>query len=88
MRTTLTLDPDVARLIEEEVHRQRKPFKVVVNEAIRRGLVPQVGAKRREPYRVTPHDAKLLPGIDPAGFNKLVDELEDDALVAKMRGGA
>jgi len=40
MRTTLALDPDVARLLEEEAHRQRKPFRQVVNEAIRRGLAP------------------------------------------------
>lgn len=39
MRTPLTLDPDVARMIEEEVHRRRKPFKAVVNEAIRRGCL-------------------------------------------------
>ncbi|WP_394850518.1 hypothetical protein LZC95_24060 [Pendulispora brunnea] len=85
MRTTLTLEPDVARLIEEEMHRQRKPFKIVVNEAIRRGLVPRLGSKRREPYRVTPHEGKLMPGIDPAGLNKLADEFEDEALIAKMR---
>jgi hypothetical protein len=38
MRTTLTLDPDVARMVQEEVHRVRKPFKDVVNDALRRGL--------------------------------------------------
>jgi hypothetical protein len=38
MRTTLTLDPDVAQLLEEEAHRRRLPWKQVVNDAIRRGL--------------------------------------------------
>jgi len=37
-RITVTLDPDVAARIEDEMHRQRKQFKQVVNEAIRRGL--------------------------------------------------
>jgi hypothetical protein len=33
MRTTLTLDPDVVQLLEEEKHRQRRPFKEIVNDA-------------------------------------------------------
>jgi hypothetical protein len=76
MRTTLTIDPDVARLIEEEVHRVQKPFKQVVNDAIRRGLAP--GHARAAPgrYRVRPHEAVLRPGVDAAHLNALVDEME------------
>jgi hypothetical protein len=47
MRTTLTLDPDVVQLLEEEKHRQRRPFKEIVNDAIRRGLGPQARVKAR-----------------------------------------
>ncbi len=83
MRTTLTLDPDVARMIEEEVHRQRKTFKQVVNEAIRLGL-SQTGLRRTgRRYRIVPHRAKLRPGFDRTGFNRLVDEFEDEAILAK-----
>lgn len=88
MRTTLTLDPDVARMIEEEAHRQHKPIKHVVNEALRRGLAPQGAARARKRFRVTPHKTTLRPGIDRASFNQLVDELEDDAIVDKARAGA
>jgi hypothetical protein len=88
MRTTLTLDPDVARMIEEEAHRQHKPIKQVVNEALRRGLAPQGAARSRKRFRVTPHVTALRPGIDRASFNQLVDELEDDAVVDKARAGA
>lgn len=64
MRTTLTLDPDVAKLIEEEAHRQRKPIKTVVNEALRRGLsAPSVGRGRKR-FRVHAHETTLRPGID------------------------
>jgi hypothetical protein len=86
MRTTLTLDPDVVKLLEEEVHRRRKPYKQVVNEAIRRGLSPGPARRPSKRYRVTPHEARLLPGLDRAGFNRLADELEDAAVLAK-RGG-
>lgn len=84
MRTTLTLDPDVAIMLEEEAHRARKPFKHVVNEAIRRGLAPAARAPRNKRYRVRPHVTKLRPGIDHAAFNALADELEDEGAVASM----
>jgi hypothetical protein len=83
MRTTLTLDPDVARLLDEEVHRLRKPLKQVVNDALRRGLSPESSRRASKPYRVTPHRAELQPGFDRAGFNRLATELEDEAVVAK-----
>ena len=86
MRTTLTLDPDVARLLTEEAHRLRKPFKHVVNEAIRRGLAPSpVAGAGQEVFRVQPHRTTLRPGIDVASLNRLVDELEDEAVIGKLR---
>lgn len=85
MRTTLTLDPDVARLLEEEQHRQRRPFKQVVNEALRRGLAARSTARSKTRYVVNPHKTALKPGIDAGRFNQLVDELEDEALVAKLK---
>jgi hypothetical protein len=84
MRTTLTLDPDVARMLEEEAHRQRRPWKQVVNDAIRRGLVAQARMPSLKRYRVTPHKTTLRAGIDPAAFNKLADELEDEAVLKKI----
>jgi len=85
MRTTLTLDPDVARMLEEEAHRQRRPFKQVVNDAIRRGLAPRAGGRTHRPYRVRPHRTTLQPGVDPGAFNRLADELEDEAVLEKLR---
>lgn len=84
MRTTLTLDPDVARLLDEEAHRQRKSFKQVVNDAIRRGLSPSPGVRQQAPYRVRAHRTSLQPGIDAVSLNKLIDELEDEAVVDKL----
>ena len=84
MRTTLTLDPDVEQLLEEEMHRQRRPFKQVVNDAIRRGLAPAVRKGVAGPFRVKPWPGRLRPGIDPTGFNRLADELEDEAFLAGL----
>jgi hypothetical protein len=76
MRTTLTLDPDVARLLKDEVHRQKKSFKEVVNDTIRKGLSPARKRPGLKPYRVKPFKSGFQPGIDPNGLNKLVDDLE------------
>jgi hypothetical protein len=85
VRTTLTLDPDVAKLLEEETRRQRRPFKHVVNDAIRRGLAPATRRKKAPAFRVEPHRASLAPGLDRGALNRLADELETDAVVGKTR---
>ena len=82
MRTTITLEPDVARLIEEEVHRTRRPFKQVVNQALRRGLGPSYRRKAKR-VEVALHHAVLAPGIDPVALNRLADELEQESTLAK-----
>lgn len=38
MRTTVTLDQDVQRLLKEAAHRSGRPFKQVLNDAVRTGL--------------------------------------------------
>ncbi len=84
MRTTLTLDPDVVRMIEEEAQRLRKPFKTVVNDALRRGLARRSSRVPARRYRLRPHSARLLPGLDGGKLNALADQLEERALVAKL----
>lgn len=43
MRTTLTLDDDLAARLETLSQRRGVPFRQVVNEAIRKGLAPTGG---------------------------------------------
>ena len=49
------------------------------------GDVEDSGAGQSSPYRINPHVAKLAAGIDPDRMNALVDELEDEEIVARMR---
>ncbi|MBA2322394.1 MAG: antitoxin [Deltaproteobacteria bacterium] len=86
MRTTLTLDPDVVQLIEQEMHHRRLSMKEVVNDALRSAL-GQSGASESPPapYTVRVHSATLAPGVDPAGFNRLAGELEDLAILDRAR---
>jgi hypothetical protein len=78
MRTTLTLDPDVARLVEDAVHRERRPMKQVINDALRRALTAPRAQLGR--YELVPFESGPRPGFDLAGFNRLADELEDEAV--------
>jgi hypothetical protein len=77
MRTTLTLDDDVARLLEAEAHRQRRSFKAVVNEALRRGLSPS-GQPKVGTFKVKPVRGSLRRGLDPGALNRLADELDSE----------
>lgn len=83
VRTTLTLDDDVARLVEDAVHRERRPMKQVVNDALRRALASD--AVREQAYHLAPHESAVRPGFDPSGFNRLADELEDEAIISGAR---
>lgn len=85
MRTTVTLDPDVVRLLEQAQAARGQSFKEVLNHAIRRGLADVVNPRPEPPFVVVPRAMGLRAGIDPARLNSLVDELEADAVVAVDR---
>ena len=85
MRTTVTLDKDVERMLREAMHCSRSSFKETLNAAIRAGLgqKPVRTASRR--FVIKPRPLRLRTGLDPAGFNKLADDLEVDAVLEKPR---
>lgn len=37
-------------------------------------------------HRLVPHESQPRPGLDLAGFNRLADELEDEAIMDKAGG--
>jgi len=76
MRTTVTLDSDVESLINENIRRTRRPFKRVLNEALRVGLRVQVTATEPVPFQVKPKGLGFRAGLDPRGLGKMADELE------------
>lgn len=67
MRTTLTLDDDVARLLERARARRGIPLKQIVNEALREGLArletPRP-ARRRHTTRAVSLGRCLLDNVD------------------------
>jgi hypothetical protein len=76
MRTTVTLDPDVERLLRETMHSSRQSFKQTLNAALRDGLNPKPASAKARRFVVKARPMGNHAGVDPAGFNKLADELE------------
>lgn len=76
MRTTLTLDPDLAKKLKDLAHRQGQSFKQTLNDVVRRGLATRTQRRERERYTVEPHRGGFRPGVDPGKLNQLVDQLE------------
>jgi hypothetical protein len=75
MRTTLTIDDDLAGILQRRAREQGKPFKEVVNSALRKGLSENLGGTTHTVV-VRPHDFGEAPGVDLDRLNQLVDELE------------
>lgn len=76
MRTTLTLDEDLAAALKKRARTTGRSFKEIVNEAIRLGLTTGASpAKQPEPFRVEPHACGFRTGVDIGRLNHLVDEL-------------
>ena len=76
MRTTLTLEPDVAQSLRREMRRSGQGLKALVNHALRIGL--GLSGKRARPphFEVRPHAFGFRPGVDLDRLNQLVDELD------------
>ena len=76
MRTTLTIDDDIAARIEERRRRDGQSLKQVVNALLREGLRSDQRTATR--YRVTPHKLGMRAEYDQTRLNQLVDELETE----------
>lgn len=75
MRTTLTLDDDVAAKLESEARRTGLSFKETVNTILRIGLDAKRGKGPREPYKVRAFDmGEPLINLDNIG--EALDELD------------
>ena len=79
MRTTLTIDDDLAGILKRRARELGVPFKEAVNRTIRAGLGAET-VRRRGPRPITkPHSFGFNPGVDLDKLGQLADELEADA---------
>ena len=82
MRTTLTLEDDLAARLKERAHKTKRPFKIVVNEAIRAGL-GSTGAAAVPPFKLKAKRLGMRPEFQNRNFNHVYEELEIDTFLDK-----
>ena len=84
MRTTVTLEPDLQRLLKETALRSGRPFKQVLNDTLRAGLQRPTG-------RAAPFKQRVFslgrPKVDLTKAAALAAELEDQEILAKAVRG-
>ncbi len=76
VRTTLTLDDDVAAKLRAEARRSGKPFKQLVNDCLRRGLIVRSKATPAPPFKVKARPLGLRPGFSYDNVWELIEQIE------------
>jgi hypothetical protein len=84
MRTTVTLDPDVAEQLKSFARRRNLSFKAALNRAVRSGLSAERGKAAEAPYKVPVRTMRLQPGVDLTHALRLAADLEDEEIIRKM----
>lgn len=88
MRTTLTLDDDLAYQLREAARRSRQSFKDVLNSTLRRGLrLSEKGEPSLPRFQVEPKACGFRAGVDLRKLNQLFDDLEMEDLSRELTEG-
>ncbi|RKX74441.1 MAG: DUF2191 domain-containing protein [Spirochaetes bacterium] len=80
MRTTITLDDDVAAMLEKLQKKEQKTFKQIVNEVLRAGIIQKKSAGHTRPRYSTPELSTgpcKYPDLDNIAEILAVAEKED-----------
>lgn len=86
MRTTVTLDPDVAAKLKQTASQRGISFKEALNTSVRRGL--QRSEAKPRAYRLPPAQRlEARPGVNLDKALQLAGELEDAETLRKLRLG-
>jgi len=76
MRTTLTLNEDIAAKLKAETQRSGRSFRETVNDTLRRGLASRRSAPRSRFKVVTRDLGQLQPGLSLDCISDLIEQVE------------
>jgi pheromone shutdown protein TraB len=82
MRTTVTLDPDIAARLKKLAAERGTSFKATINATLRAGL--DAGDMVTKPYREVTRSLGVRPGTDLSKALRLASELEDEETVREL----
>lgn len=85
MRTTVTLDADLAKLVHDRMHERGTGFKETINDLLRRGLHANVTTAVE--YEIPVFTSEIRPGIDLDKALALAAAMEDDEILRKLSLG-
>ena len=86
MRTTLTIEDEIARRLKEIAYRTGKSFKSVVNDSLRAGISRRPDVPAPKPYRVKP--VAMGEVVGPYNLDKallLADRIENEEIARKLQ---
>ena len=83
-RTTVTLDADVEQIVRKRMRERGMTFKEALNDAIRAGAQPATKRKQFRTSTAAMGESRVV--LDRA--IQLAGELEDEALIRRMREGS
>ncbi|MFA7233436.1 MAG: hypothetical protein WC076_04920 [Terrimicrobiaceae bacterium] len=76
MRTTIDISDAILRDLREISRRERRAFRVVVQETLQRGLSATGRGSARRKARIEPRAIGVKPAYRGMSMNQLYDELE------------
>lgn len=82
MRTTVTLDPDLAVKLKSVARERGVPFKTALNNALRAGLAN--APAQAAPYRMPSRPMGVRPGVELDRALRLAGDLEDTEILRKV----
>lgn len=86
MRTTVTLDDDVAAKLKRLARERNISFEEALNSSVRQGI--ERGEPKGRPYRLPPgRSLGVRPGVNLDKALRLAGEMEDEEIIRKMRLG-
>ncbi|HBC87106.1 MAG TPA: DUF2191 domain-containing protein [Lentisphaeria bacterium] len=78
MRTTITIEDDVIQKARRISAKLKRPFRYVVNSALRLGLEKVEKPIKTKAYATRPHPMGLRQGYDIDNIQELLERIEED----------
>lgn len=76
MRTTVDINDALLRELREQASTSRRPFKVVLEEVLQRGLGGATTRKRRGKIQIETSPVGIKEGFQGMSLNQLYDQIE------------
>lgn len=77
MRTTLTIDEDIALKLKIEMQNQgNKSFKEIINETLRRGLIAKKEVAKSIPFELKTYRLETNKNVNFDNIGELLEQIE------------